>query len=91
MERCPKCNGSIVRMGRKEKPFLCRSCNEWFSKEEVTIKPTNADHIRSMTDDELAETFTCIDMFCRPIKSASCPEELSCKNCFMRWLKQECE
>ena len=50
---------------------------------------TNADRIRSMTDEELAETFTCIDMFCCPIKSASCPEELSCKNCFMRWLKQE--
>lgn len=38
MKRCPNCKGSIVRMGHKEKPFLCLSCNKWFSNEEVTPK-----------------------------------------------------
>lgn len=38
MKRCPNCNGSIIRVGHKEKPFLCPSCNEWFSNEEVTPK-----------------------------------------------------
>ena len=55
MKRCPNCNGSIVRLGHKEKPFLCTSCNEWFSDEEVTPKQTNGDRIRSMMDEELAE------------------------------------
>lgn len=55
MKRCPKCFGSICRMGHIEKPFYCPECKEWFSNEEVTPKPTNADHIRSMGDEEIAE------------------------------------
>ncbi len=55
MKRCPKCFGSIRRMGHIEKPFYCPECKEWFSNEEVTPKQTNADRIRSMTDEELAE------------------------------------
>ena len=55
MKRCPKCFGSIRRMGHIEKPFYCPECKEWFSNKEVTPKLTNADHIRSMTDEELAK------------------------------------
>lgn len=58
--------------------------------DESWIK-TNADRIRSMTDEELAETFTCIDMFCCPVKGANCADEPDCKGCFERWLKRECE
>lgn len=50
---------------------------------------TNADRIRSMSDKELAETFTCIDMFCCPVKGANCADEPDCKDCFERWLKRE--
>ena len=66
MKRCPNCNGSIIRMGHKEKPFFCNSCNEWFSSEEVTPKQTNADRIRQMSDEELAELigFVAQDAFC---------------------------
>lgn len=54
MKRCPKCFGTIRRMGHIEKPFYCSECKEWFSNEEVTPKPTNADRIRAMTNEELA-------------------------------------
>ena len=55
MKRCPKCNGSIIRMGNRGSPFFCPDCKEWFSEPEVTPKQTNGDRIRAMTDDELAE------------------------------------
>lgn len=55
MKRCPKCFGSIRRMGHIEKPFYCPECKEWFSNEEVTPKLTNADKIRAMTNEELAK------------------------------------
>lgn len=55
MKRCPHCNGSISRLGNRYKPFFCPNCKEWFSEPEVTPKQTNADLIRSMTDEELAE------------------------------------
>jgi hypothetical protein len=49
---------------------------------------TNADRIRCMNDEELADLFTCIDMFCCPVKGISCAKEPDCKACFERWLKQ---
>lgn len=55
MKRCPKCFGTIRKMGHIEKPFYCPECKEWFSNEEVTPKLTNADRIRSMTNEELAK------------------------------------
>ena len=64
MKRCPDCNGSIVRLGHKEKPFFCNSCNKWFSNEEVTPKQTKADRIRSMSDEELARFIVRFEELC---------------------------
>ena len=96
MKRCPNCNGSIIRMGHKEKPFLCKTCNKWFSEPEVTPKQTNTDRIRSMTDEELAEFIVSIDPDypCPPNNSCSycklpdCSIK-GCKDGWLEWLKQE--
>jgi hypothetical protein len=55
---------------------------------------TNADKIRSMSDEELASLFT-QDVFdgepcfyC-PVNSEDCDLSTDCKKCFLDWLKQE--
>ncbi len=97
MKRCPKCLGTIRRMGHIEKPFYCPECKEWFSNEEVTPKPTNADRIRAMTDEELtiflAETSRCSDWCnlyekCKP--KVDYPYSV-CLETWNDWLKEECE
>ena len=54
---------------------------------------TNADRIRIMTDEELADWY--FDKFfpCVPYCSIlnECPEHDDCKICLLDWLKQECE
>ena len=54
------------------------------------ITPSNADHIRSMTDEELAKHFRGGDI-CQYIglfDYAWCDRRLNCKNCVIEWLKQ---
>lgn len=58
---------------------------------EVVEKPqTNADRIRSMTDEELAEVLfgSCIEHM--GVDECSHPEE-ACKSCVLDWLKAESE
>ena len=92
-KRCPNCNGSIIRLGHKEKPFLCPSCNEWFSNEEVTPKQTNADRIRSMTDEELADWLGiyCNGQTAHEVGKPCVSGMGSCEECWLDWLKQEVE
>ena len=56
----------------------------------VTSKRTNADRIRSMTDEELAEVLfgSCIEHM--GVEECSHPEE-ACKSCVLDWLKAESE
>lgn len=94
MKRCPKCFGNIRRIGHIEKPFYCPECKEWFSNEEVTPKLTNADYIRSMIDEELADWY--FDKFFLYVPYCSiledgCPEHDDCKICLLEWLKKESE
>jgi hypothetical protein len=81
-------------------PFLCvsgKKCWEAIDmaiaalEEQAQEKPlTNADRIRAMTDEELAELIA--DGCCRNI---DCPDEfymedgLNCHGCWLDWLKQE--
>lgn len=56
--------------------------------------PSNADRIRAMTDEELAELFMqeydCSDSFTCPVQHPCPPEkEASCRECFLDWLKEE--
>ena len=61
------------------------------AKDIPTENPqTNADRIRSMTDEELAEVLfgSCIEHM--GVDECSHPEE-SCKSCVLDWLKEESE
>ena len=52
---------------------------------------TNADRIRAMTDDELAELLADDDRACPP-KHPNCKKYVnSCKGCFLEWLQQPAE
>lgn len=53
-------------------------------------KRTNADRIRSMTDEELATKlylFTCVHVFDSEVNC----KRIGCKKCWLNWLKQEAE
>ena len=52
------------------------------------IKKTNADRIRAMTDEELAEWVSSRKETCPPIKEWKCSRE-SCHECWLAWLKQD--
>ena len=91
--RCPKCFGSICRLGNREKPFLCRACNAWYSKSEVTPPITNADRIRSMSDEELDKFLGDIQWdvanYCGGVTQKQdypVPEQ---RGAWLDWLKQE--
>ena len=55
---------------------------------EAAAKPrTNADRLRTMTDEELAKWFN-RHFTCPP--TYSCPkDEASCEKCFLYWLREE--
>ena len=62
----------------------CRYCG-------IHVKQTNADRIRAMTDEELAEYIdkhTSEAMWCKnpPLE---CPEGEECVKCILDWLRQE--
>lgn len=58
--------------------------------EIMTLPQTNADRIRSMTDEELAEVLfgSCIEHM--GVEECSHPEK-ACKSCVLDWLKEESE
>ena len=91
--------------------YPCVYCTEdgyckKYSDDEVTSwcvqspckdeKPSNADRIRAMTDEEMAELFMqeydCSDSFTCPVQHPCPPEkEASCRECFLDWLKEEAD
>ena len=63
------------------------------TEDKAKSKPTNADHIRAMTDEELAKLFSywvtdcdCNDVPCRDF---CLPNRYDCKMNWLDWLKQE--
>lgn len=58
-----------------------------------TVEPTNADRIRSMTDEELAEFFqdTTFCDSCFIFKNECGTERYSCIQRWLDWLRQEAE
>ena len=105
---CPKCgNGNYMRhligKGVGKLDMKCINCNSYFNFDELykqkiaeIVKPkTNADRIRAMTDEKLAEFL---------IQDGDCPPERMypdscqncdrvtlkvCRDCWLDWLKQE--
>lgn len=71
--------------GNYIEPKDCENCEHYHSK----YKKTNADRIRSMTDEELAEFFdnTCIEN----LGKVRCDSYGRCYDCMLDWLKEEGE
>ena len=78
----PTC-GALACMGQKYAPYVrpTDSCDSWKS-----AKQTNADRIRSMTDEELANFL--MDVACR---GGIETENGIARWTLIDWLKQECE
>ena len=81
---------AVFCMRQKNMPRVmpCETCKDWKSK-----KQTNADKIRQMSDEELAEL---ISAACPPYyKDSRCvrfyQKGTGCKGCWLDWLKQEVE
>ena len=86
----PNCN-ICKYAGRPTYKSPCSECKE-FSKYECENKKTNADRIRSMTDDELNELFN--EIYNAGEKDASAYEWGQRKNSFewtLEWLQQPAE
>ena len=65
-------------------PKDCENCEQYHSKH----KPTNADRIRSMTGEELADYFS--ELSCWPNAGREdCRGMANCKDCWLDWLKEE--
>lgn len=95
--KCTECNGRgvatyYVEIHRDEKAVIrsaredvCHTCNG-SGKKPVT----NADCIRSMSDEELIKFFG-HDSLCSYIQDNDkkwCDKRLACGNCLARWLQQ---
>lgn len=82
----PYCRG---KKSDSIEPKDCENCEQYHSK----YKPTNADSIRSMTDEELAvwiaETSHCSD-WCKLSDECEKKQEFECCiNVWLNWLRQE--
>lgn len=66
---------------------VCEKANITTSNSTAAAK-TNADHIRSMTDEELAEFFCCRIPTCPPDveEDRVCYVDADCKRCWRGWL-----
>ena len=72
-------------------PKDCENCEQYHSK----YKPTNADRIRAMSDEELAEYLA--ERSVAPSCTGKCHKDYEvygelrtfCHNCWLDWLKQE--
>ena len=79
--------GRVV-MGKCDK---CKNYSEKYDCAECKpdYKTTNADNIRSFSDEELADFMYAKDIpWC---DDSECPTETLCKDCFRKWLQQEVE
>lgn len=71
------CTKFCTAAGKNDDPDIC---------EEYTPIRTNADRIRAMTDEELADTFAHKADACW---NCSADGLDTCKECWLEWLKQE--
>ena len=82
---CPKC-GNLISYNSYFGAYYCSVCGEYFQE----IKKTNADKIRGMSNEELAEFIKNIKVraaLCKAVKNNDAFEEL----CSAEWLQQPAE
>lgn len=83
----PETIAELHRKIRKIKPEPYMEGNRYAKK-----KPTNADRIRAMSDEELAEFFTSTNCCLFEIDDTICSSKLNCNNCAVyikKWLQSE--
>ena len=82
---CKKCNNLINGWCEKKidspDPNMVRDCQYFWEK-------TNADRIRAMSDEELAEVLA-FGLGCL-LKAPHCMDT-DCRPCYLKWLKQPAE
>ena len=96
--KCANCGNGKWRDGVTSVTSVCTTCHyvdkgalvpqpsKWKPKEQ-----TNADRIRAMSDEELAEFLSDDERACPP-KWHNCRKHISdCGGCWLEWLKQPAE
>ena len=92
MNGCYNKDGNICKRDDLLEDGITGFCQFIFSCSDcIFYKPSNADNIRTKSDEELADWI--VDM-----KMTGCPgdmfstawcQDMSCKDCWLDWLKQE--
>lgn len=97
MKTCETCRYYMASLLQEP----CESCH-WdgtIGQDPTNWKaPTNADRIRAMSDEKLAELFTSFyyyghEFYCpaeADVGESKCASSYDCRECFLNWLKQEC-
>ena len=70
-----------------EYEYKGRTIREWADR--IAHPETNADRIRSMTDEDLAESIHSVMAGYCPVKTSECTGK--CIACWLRWLKKEAD
>lgn len=99
MAKCKDCKNSCYLLNEYDEPyFWCNVFEDNFDEEREVLcisyrQKTNADKIRSMTDEKLAEwlyeiIYKCGDNLfsCHETPINKCND---CKDCYLAWLKTE--
>ena len=94
------CNGSVFVVNKED---VCNAQESAFVEATAFLPmpwpPTNADHLRSMTDEELADVVngSCVDGYCHVDKPRECGRKewvenrSPCMQCILAWLRQPYE
>lgn len=96
------CAGLRMLCGEGEPCEECKECRLYYGHaDEHDIRKTNADRIRSMSDDELTDIILCpYDTAGKPANIMPCVRDGNiqelvspeyCKKCMMDWLQSEVE
>lgn len=86
MIACKRC-GNLASYNSYFGRYYCSMCGEYFDNNIVT----NADHFRSMTDEQLAEIIDNSNYCLVPsefVDTEFCEATSDCKSCILNWLKQ---
>lgn len=99
--KCPECGKTMRPVHKHRLPdlpqyYFCTFCDAMIHENHPNIRfrerQTNADRIRAMSDEELAEILCAVDCLDCPLNSSEdwCSGKgSSCKESVLNWLKEE--
>lgn len=82
-DRCPGAGGCLLNYNGK-------ACQNWRAKNAPDVVYTNADRIRTMSDEELADLMM-VELPCDFLLGTACDIYENCKECILDWLRQPAE